>query len=281
MGGSLRSGPAHSRAEGTTAGTPGTRIDEGALLARVQQLYRSVAERPHERLHFETGRGLAERLGYPRALLDAVPAGAVESFAGVGYVFHLAGLAAGESVLDLGSGSGMDSFIAGVQVGDRGRVVGVDVTDAQREKATRLAAEQGVAHVRFVAGNIQELPFEAERFDAVISNGVINLAPDKDAVCREAARVLRPGGRLAIADIVTEAPLTQAIVADVDLWASCIGGAPQQDGYEAAITRSGLHVERTTLNRYEFLSDQARAASRRFGVRSVSVRARKPLARGS
>lgn len=253
-----------------------TPIDQAELRAKVKEMYRAVAETPHEEFHFETGRALAERLGYPAEQLDAVPARAVDSFAGVGYFFDLALLQAGEEVLDLGSGSGMDAFVAALHVGPGGRVVGIDMTPEQLDKAERLRATHQVAQVAFRAGQIESLPLPDSSFDAVISNGVINLAPDKEAVFAEAARVLRPGGRLAIADIVTEVALTEAIVADVDLWASCIGGAPHQDAYTEAMSRSGLRVEHVKPNPYEFLSEQARGASATYGVKSVSVLARKP-----
>jgi arsenite methyltransferase len=246
-------------------------IDQAELLAKVQEMYRAVAETPHQQFHFETGRELAERLGYLPEELDLVPAEAIESFAGVGYFFDLAGLQAGESVLDLGSGSGMDAFVAALRVGGSGRVVGVDMTEEQLDKANRLREEHGVSCTSFRFGHIEHLEIEDATFDAVISNGVINLAPDKDQVFREAARVLRPGGRLAMADIVTEVPLTDAIVSDVDLWASCIGGAPEQHAYQEAMARAGLQVKLMKTNPYEFLSQQARGASDRYGVKSVSV----------
>jgi arsenite methyltransferase len=250
-------------------------IDEHELMSKVQDMYRAVAERPHEEFHFETGRRLAERLGYPPEELDRIPDGAVESFAGVGYFFDLLQLRSGERVLDLGSGAGMDAFMAAEQVGHEGTVVGVDMTDEQLGKAERLRGEAGYDHVSFRSGRIEQLPFADASFDAVISNGVINLAPAKDTVFAEAARVLRPDGRIAMADIVTEVALTDAIVADVDLWASCIGGAPQQDEYRQAMARAGLQVETMQDNPYEFLSEQARNASRNFGVKSVSVLAHK------
>ena len=251
-------------------------IDTDELLRQVTEMYRAVAERPHDPFHFETGRALAERLGYPPEDLDRIPAPAIDSFAGVGYFFDLARLQPGERVLDLGSGSGMDAFVAALAVGPDGRVVGVDMTSAQLEKAERLRRTHELAHVAFQPGRIEQLPVEDASVDVVISNGVINLAPDKPAVFAEAARVLRPGGRLAIADIVTEIPLTEEIVCDVDLWASCIGGAPQEDAYREAIRGAGLRVEVTKTNPYRFLSDQAVNASRQFGVRSVSLLATRP-----
>lgn len=251
-------------------------IDTDELLRQVTDMYRAVAETPDEPFHFETGRALAERLGYAPDDLDRIPAGAIDSFAGVGYFFDLADLRTGERVLDLGSGSGMDAFVASLAVGTQGQVIGLDMTEAQLEKAERLRTQHGIDHVSFQRGRIERLPFEDGRFDVVISNGVINLAPDKPQVFGEAARVLRPGGRLALADIVTEQPLTEAIVCNVDLWASCIGGAPQETTYKQALTGAGLRVEITRENPYRFLSDQAVRASDEFGVRSVSVLATKP-----
>jgi len=241
-------------------------------------MYQEVALHPEREFHFETGRPLAEHLGYPAAGLDRIPAAAIDSFAGVGYFLDLANLRAGEHVMDLGSGSGMDSFMAAVQVGPTGRVVGIDFTAAQLAKARRLAADAGVGHIEFREGRIDALPAEAtESVDCVISNGVINLSPDKELVFREAARVLRPGGRLAVADIVTEKQLTEAIVCNADLWASCIGGAAQQDSYRTAIERAGLRIEQTHTNPYQFISDQALGASATYGVHSVSILAVKPV----
>jgi arsenite methyltransferase len=250
-------------------------VDTKELEEKVQRMYRAVATEPHGDYHFELGRSLAERLGYPAAMLDELPAGAIESFAGVGYFFDLAALQPGESVVDLGSGSGMDVFFACTQVGSQGRVVGVDFTAEQLGKAETLAVVAGFDQVEFRAGRIERLPAEDESADCVISNGVINLSPQKDAVFAEAARVLRPGGRLAIADIVSEQQLKDSIVCDADLWASCIGGAAQEDTYRHAIEAAGLRIEQIRQNPYEFISERARDASAKYGVKSVSLLARK------
>lgn len=250
-------------------------FDARELETKVKSMYRAVAEDPGGSYHFELGRGLAERLGYPPEELDAIPAGAVESFAGVGYFFDLADLRGGEEVLDLGSGSGMDVFYAARRVGAGGRVVGLDMTTEQLAKSERLRSEGGFDQVTFTEGYIEDLPFPDASFDVVISNGVINLSVDKKQVFTEAARVLRPKGRLAIADIVAEIELTPQIVGNTDLWASCIGGATQQDAYQEAIEAAGLRLELMKKNRYEFLSANARSASSRYGVKSVSALARR------
>ncbi|MFW2512186.1 methyltransferase domain-containing protein [Demequina sp. SO4-13] len=253
-----------------------TPIDVRELDGKVQRMYTDVAEHPDGTFHFETGRAVAERLGYPEDLLDAIPQEALASFAGVGWFLDLADLRGGERVVDFGSGSGTDSFAAAHLVGPTGRVRGLEYTDAQLAKASRLATEVGATQLDFTAGRIERAPFGDNTADCVISNGVINLIVDKQAVIAEAARLLRPGGRLAIADIVTEQPLTDTIVRNADLWASCVGGAAQQDDYLRMIERSGLEVQHTRVNDYGFLSDQARGASRTYGVKSVSVLAVKP-----
>jgi arsenite methyltransferase len=248
-----------------------TSVDTAELEAKVKEMYLHVAAEPRGDFHFELGRGLAERLGYPREVLDRVPARAIESFAGVGYFFDLAELRDGEHVIDLGSGSGMDVFFAAERVGASGWVVGVDFTRAQLDKARRLAAEDGFHQVEFREGRIESVPAADKSFHCAISNGVINLSPEKERVFAEAARVLRPGGRLAIADIVSERQLKESIVCDADLWASCIGGAAQQDAYRTAIAGAGLRIEEIRENPYEFISQRARNASARYGVKSVSI----------
>jgi arsenite methyltransferase len=250
-------------------------VDTKELEQKVQEMYRAVATEPHGDYHFELGRSLAERLGYPGDVLDALPDRAIESFAGVGYFFDLADLQPGEVVVDLGSGSGMDVFFACTRVGPQGRVNGVDFTSEQLSKAQTLAVVAGFDQAKFRAGRIETPPVEDESADCVISNGVINLSPEKDKVFAEAARLLRPGGRLAIADIVSEQQLKESIVCDADLWASCIGGAAQEDSYRQAIEAAGLRVEDIRRNPYEFISQRARNASVKYGVKSVSLVARK------
>jgi arsenite methyltransferase len=247
-------------------------FDPRDLEAKVQSMYRSVAENPRGEFHFEMGRALAERLGYDPADLDRVPAESIESFAGVGYYFHLADPRDGETVVDLGSGSGMDSFIAALKVGETGRVVGIDMTDAQLVKAERLREAAGFGNVSFEKGYMEEVPLADGAADLVISNGVINLAPDKERVFREATRLLRPGGRLALSDIVTEQQLPEGIVCNSDLWAACIGGAAQQDSYRAMVEAAGLRAETVEDNpAYQFISENAQGASRKYGVKSISL----------
>jgi ubiquinone/menaquinone biosynthesis C-methylase UbiE len=235
-------------------------------------MYTRVALDPLGQFHFELGRAMARRLGYTDAELDAVPAASIESFAGVGYYFDLADLHHGDQIVDLGSGSGMDTFIAAIRVGESGHVSGIDMTDAQLAKAERLGHEHGFTSVRFRKASIDATGLPAQSCDAVISNGVINLSPDKAAVFREAARLLRPGGRLALADIVTNVQLPVAVTCDPTVWAACIGGAMQREAYVDAIEQAGFTVTAMKANReYRFLSKSAQNATRDYGVHSVSL----------
>jgi len=250
-----------------TTGT--TKLDTAELDQRVQRMYEEVAREPEREFHFETGRPLAERLGYPTADLDRIPAGALDSFAGVGYFLDLAEIGPGDAVLDLGSGSGTDSFVAALTAR---QVVGIDMTEAQLAKARDLAAEGGFSNVDFRNGHIEEPPADAGGFDCVISNGVVNLSPDKPAVFAAAASALRPGGRLALADIVSAEQLPEGVTCDASLWAACIGGAMQRDGYREAIEGAGFEVEAWRENEaYRFVSDRADNATQKYGVTSISL----------
>lgn len=247
-------------------------VDPAELEAKVKEVYRAVAEQPQGKYHFEMGRGLAEKLGYLAQDLDRVPPEAVQSFAGVGYHFDLAHIQPGEKVIDLGSGSGMDAFIAALKVGARGEVAGVDMTEAQLAKAERLRLSKGISNVSLHRGYCEALPLESERFDVAISNGVINLCADKKKAFQEAGRVLKRGGRLAISDIISEKTLDEVITCDATLWAACIGGAMQVDEYRAAMEAAGFRVVKVRENpQYKFLSRSAQATSKEFGVKSISL----------
>jgi ubiquinone/menaquinone biosynthesis C-methylase UbiE len=252
------------------------KVDAAELEEKVKKMYRDVALNPKDEYHFEMGRGLAERLGYEKSDLDRIPVAAIESFAGVGYYFDLADLKKGEHVLDLGSGSGMDVFAAALKVGNTGYITGVDMTDEQLEKSEQLRKENNFKNILFRKSYIESLPFADASFDAVISNGVINLSPDKEKVFAEIARVLKPGGKMAIADIVTEKQLPENVVCDSTLWASCIGGASQQDDYRKAIEHAGMEILNMKTNKtYGFISKSAKGASKDYGVKSVSLLAKK------
>ena len=253
----------------------GGAVDPKELDRHIAQMYRDVANEARRDLHFPTGRRLAEALGYPTELLDRLPADAVNSFAGVGYHFDLARLLSGERVLDLGSGSGMDVFAAAAKVGPRGSVTGVDITPEQLARAQRARWDETVS---FHHARIEELPFEDGSFDTVISNGVINLSADKRRVFAEAARVLRPGGRLALADIVTEHQIAARTACQADLWAACIAGASQADLYLEDIATAGLELRVVQGNPgYRFTSERAQRTSDRYGAHSISLLALQPV----
>lgn len=242
------------------------------LESHVKNMYRAVALFPDSKFHFEMGREMAERLGYEPSDLDRIPAAAIESFAGVGYHFDLADLQQNQLVVDFGSGSGMDTFIASNKVGHGGNVVGIDMTDEQRKKATGLRDSIGFCNITYKNTYIENTGLPSEIYHTVISNGVVNLAADKLAVFREAYRLLRKGGKLALSDIVTEKSLPEHITCDATLWAACIGGAAQQNDYVNTIEQVGFRVVEIRDNPgYHFISDGATWATKTYGVKSVSL----------
>jgi arsenite methyltransferase len=193
-------------------------VDLDRLRAEVQAKYREVADDPTGDYHFHTGRAHARRLGYPAWPLNQLPDEACAAFAGVANPFHWDHPQPGERVVDLGSGAGMDAFLAALWVGPTGQVIGVDITPEVLARAQRLADQLGLGNVEFRHGVIEDLPVEDGWADVVISNGVINLCPDKVGVYREVHRVLKPGGRLRVADICVERPVPEAALRDIDLW---------------------------------------------------------------
>jgi arsenite methyltransferase len=193
-------------------------VDRDELRAEVQAKYAAVAEEPDATYHFHTGYAAAQRCRYDMVAVDELPVVAVESFAGVGNPFELRSLEPGERVVDLGSGAGFDSFLAGRAVGARGRVVGVDMTPAMLTKAVATAEEIGATNIDFRDGFLEELPVEDAWADVVISNGVVNLCPDKSEAFAEAWRVLRPGGVLQFADIANGRPVPEDAIRQIDLW---------------------------------------------------------------
>jgi arsenite methyltransferase len=193
---------------------------ETALTAEVARMYEEVASHPDGDYHFYTGRPAAERYGYRTDDLDAMPGAAVAAFAGVGCPIERAKFQAGERVVDLGSGAGLDSLIAARAVGPGGRVVGIELNPKMIAVAEANRNALGYRHVEFREGRIEQPPVEDGFADVVISNGVINLSFRKAKVLREAWRILKPGGRVTIVDVVSARPLSQSIVSDPKLWAS-------------------------------------------------------------
>lgn len=193
-------------------------VDSAALREEVKKKYRDVAIKPQDEFHFHTGRPLAARLGYDLKTVDAMPDEAVESFAGVANPFSLRELLRDERVVDLGSGAGFDCVIAAGKVGAKGHVVGVDMTEEMLAKSRKTAQSMGLRNAEFREGILESLPVEDGWADVVISNGVINLCPDKQQVFGEIWRVLRPGGHLQFADIANGRPVPASAVANIDLW---------------------------------------------------------------
>lgn len=193
-------------------------IDLGLLKSEIKKTYARVSCEPETEFIFPTGRAWALDLGYPEELLARVPEASAGSFAGVANPFSLGRLQPGEHVLDLGSGAGTDSLVAVQMVGPEGRVTGIDMTAEMVAAATASAQAMGAANVEFHEGEAEQLPFPDESFDAVISNGVIDLVPDKDAVFTELRRVLRPGGRMQLADVTIQRPVSEEGRRNIDLW---------------------------------------------------------------
>ena len=193
-------------------------LDVDRLHSAIQEEYTDVAACPLKGFHFHTGRFLANRLGYPAHRVDPLPDAVVESFAGVGNPFSWGDLKVGETVVDLGSGAGFDALLAASMVGPDGRVIGIDMTRAMVDKARHNAAMLGMGHIGFREAYLEELPLPDATADVVISNGVINLCPDKAAVLAEAYRVLKPGGRMQLADIVVATEVPEDGKADIALW---------------------------------------------------------------
>ena len=194
-------------------------LDVTLLRSEIQRTYADVSTQPDQEFIFPTGRAWALDLGYPQDLLARVPEASCESFAGVANPFSMGALQPGEDVLDVGSGAGMDSLVAAQMVGASGSVTGIDMTSEMVAKARGSVTEMGLDNVTIVEGSAEQLPFEDASFDVAISNGVIDLIPDKDAVFSEITRVLRPGGRIQLADVTIQNPVSEESKRDIDLWA--------------------------------------------------------------
>jgi arsenite methyltransferase len=250
------------------------------ILDAVRSMYTAVAERPGAGYHFPTGRRACEYVGYPGAELDRVPPAAIESFAGVGYPFAAGVIRPGDVILDIGSGSGTDLILAALLSGPSGRAIGLDMTEAMRHKAAANVRAAGLDNVEVIDGSAENIPLPNESVDVVTSNGVINLVPDKDAAIREIHRVLRPGGRVQIADIVVQDLPSAACRAQPELWAECIVGATTLSNYLDTFHATGFEAAER-LHELDYFAASASESTRRtasgFGAHAIVMRARKRL----
>ncbi len=248
------------------------------LRSSIRDEYALVASEPGRGFHFHTGRKLAALLGYPDAWLDGLPGEAVDSMAGTGNPFALGHINPGERVVDAGSGSGTDSLIAARLAGPDGSVIGVDMTPEMIDRSRDAAAAAALSNVVFRQGHLEELPVDDGWADVVISNGVLNLVPDKPAALAEMARVLRPGGRLQAADIVLERAVPEGSKEDVSLWTGCIAGGLLAPELEALVHEAGF-VEVEIIPGVDVFAGAAQHSNAAaYGTRGTGIRGRRPAA---
>jgi arsenite methyltransferase len=249
------------------------------ILDAVQAMYTDVAKHPGKEFHFPTGASACLFVGYPGEVLTSVPAEALESFAGVGYPFVGRVIRTADTVLDVGSGSGTDVIIAGQVVGEGGKVLALDMTPAMREKLRRNVELAGLDNVDVLEGNAEKIPLPDQSVDVVTSNGVINLIPDKARAFEEVYRVLRPGGRLQLSDIVVGTLPSASCRSQPELWAECVVGAVRETDYLALLERAGF-VTIEILSRHDYFagssSQETRQVASSFGAQAVTLRAMKP-----
>jgi SAM-dependent methyltransferase len=247
------------------------------IFKAVVEMYTDVATHPGTTFHFPTGRLACLFVGYPGAQLDPLPAAAPESFAGVGYPFAAGAIREGDRILDIGSGSGTDTLIASSLTGPRGKVYGLDMTLAMLDKLRRNVAAMGAANVEPIEGNAEQIPLPDASVDVVTSNGVLNLVPDKPRAFAEITRVLKPGGRLQIADISLATPVSDKARADPKLWAECVVGAVVEDDYVAQLRAAGLSVE--VISRFDYFAGSVNPDTRRvahgLGAHTIVLRGAK------
>jgi arsenite methyltransferase len=252
------------------------RFEVERLRDAVQREYTEVATQPHCTFHFLAGAPLAERLGYAVSDLAGLEETALPSFAGVGNPLAAGPVHPGETVLDVGSGAGLDALIAARTVAPTGQVIGVDMTQAMVDRATRNAEAAGVTNARFVRGLAEALPLPDASVDLVISNGAINLCPDKPAVFSEIFRVLRPGGRFQIADTLVETAVPDYVTDLIHLWTDCVAGGLRADTYVSMLTSAGFADVRLTHLYDTFRGAAVELEAGRYGARGHNLRGYKP-----
>ncbi len=250
------------------------------ILRAVRDMYTQVAQNPARVTHCLLGRPAARHAGYADAQLDSLPEGAIESFAGVANPFLANVVRAGDTVLDIGSGSGTDVLIAARAVGPTGKVLALDMTEAMREKLRANLEKAGIGNVEIIAGEMEQIPLPNESVDVVTSNGVLNMAPDKGITIAEIFRVLKPGGRLQLADIALGKAISFKYKQDPQLWAECIVGAVEEDKYLEMLRAAGFrNVE--AINHLDYFASNPNPESRKvaelFNAHSLVMRATKPI----
>jgi arsenite methyltransferase len=250
------------------------------IRAAVSSMYTQVATAPDSDFHFPTGRRGCKVIGYQDELLEGVPDSAIESFAGVACPFTANLIGIGDTVLDIGSGSGTDAMIAAKLVGEHGRVLALDSTDAMRRKLAETLAKEGIARIEILDGDAENIPLADASVDVVTSNGVLNLVPDKRRAVNEMFRVLRPGGHAQIADVVIKAPVTPDCKQDPALWAECVVGASVDEVYLQLYRDAGFtDVEVIQHDDYFAHSPSAetREVASRFGGHAIVMRMRRAM----
>jgi arsenite methyltransferase len=248
------------------------------VIAAVQDMYTAVATTPERPFHFPVGREACLKVGYPEASLEGLPEEGLRSFAGVACPFRAGAIREGDTVLDIGAGAGTDTLIASRLVGSQGKVFALDITPAMVRKLRELAARHGIGNVEVIEGNAEAIPLPDASVDVVTSNGMLNLVPDKRRAIAEIFRVLRPGGRVQIADIVIRRPVTRDCATDPKLWAECVVGATVDDDYLDMFRDAGFDA--VTVHRgYDYFalspSGETRDVARRFGARAIEISMRR------
>lgn len=251
------------------------------IIAAVKDMYTAVAIAPNQSFHFPVGREACRLLGYSEDLLNHVPPMALESFAGVGYPFRSGAIRPGATVLDVGSGSGTDTLIASRLVGAQGKVWALDITPAMIAKLRELITREGIRNVEVIEGSAEQIPLPDSSVDVITSNGVLNLVPNKRRAVAEMFRVLRPNGRVQIADVVVRRPATRDCAADPKLWAECVVGATVDEDYLVLFRDAGF--ERVTvLREYDYFalsrSEDTREIAQRLGARAIEIAMQRAVA---
>lgn len=253
-----------------------TKYGRDEIFNAVKKMYTDVAENPEKGFHFPTGRPACEFLGYPADQLDAIPATAVESFAGVGYPFRCNVIKKGDTVLDIGAGAGTDVLISAILAGDSGKVYGLDMTQAMQTKLENNAKKMGIANVEPLMGNAEDIPLGDAAVDVVTSNGVLNLVPDKPKAFAEIYRILKPGGHIQISDIVINKSAEELDESknNPKLWAECIVGALHEDIYVSALKDVGFKDVSVICNQDYFSrssNDATKSVAEYFQAQSITI----------